>query len=357
MLINLQFLRFAAAMLVVLYHTSAHVRASGIEQGTLFSLSESVGFAGVDIFFVISGFIMAYTTASATGTQASWAFARRRLARIYSGYWPFFLLALAVFAWANPDQLKVASLARSGFLWPANNLLLAVSWTLIFEMFFYVLYSILIICPLAQRRLLLKCLLGFVIAWAIYSQFLRHAYDMGHLEFMSLTEYYTLSPYLAEFLAGAILANGLRLQPRNNGWFWLIAGCLFFVLAGWVNNERFDGEIEQGYYVFFRVLLFGSPALMMLVGLVRLENANWKTPVQFSILVGGASYAIYLSHTLLLTISQHLGFNSFAGGLAPWTAKLLFFILSLVILAYSVAHFRCIERPLHRLFKRALRIN
>jgi peptidoglycan/LPS O-acetylase OafA/YrhL len=97
MLINVQFLRFAAAMLVVVYHVSAHIRDAGIDPGPFFQLSEAVGFAGVDIFFVISGFIMAYTTHAAAGAVDAWAFARRRMARIYSGYWPFFLLALHVF--------------------------------------------------------------------------------------------------------------------------------------------------------------------------------------------------------------------------------------------------------------------
>jgi peptidoglycan/LPS O-acetylase OafA/YrhL len=357
MLINVQFLRFAAAMMVVFYHTSSHVRASGIEQGMLFSLSEAVGFAGVDIFFVISGFIMAHTTATSAGAKASWAFARRRLARIYSGYWPFFLIALAVFAWANPEQLKMASLVRSWFLWPANNLLLAVSWTLIFELFFYVVYTLLIFCSEDRRTLMLKFFLVFIMAWSTYSQFGRHAYDMGHLEFMSLAEYYMLSPYLAEFLAGAIVAVWLRHHPDKHGWTWLAAGCVCFVLAGWVNKEMFAGEIEQGYHVFFRVLLFGSASLMILTGLVRLERAAWKAPVRFSVLVGGASYAIYLSHTLVLTISQYLGFNSFAGGLGDWPARLLFIGLTLIILAYSVAHYRIFERPLHQRFKRALGIS
>ena len=87
MLINIQFLRLAAAMLVVFYHTSAHVRSTGAEQGLFFAVNDAVGFAGVDIFFVISGFIMAHTSFGDSGGVAGWAFLRRRIARIYSGYW------------------------------------------------------------------------------------------------------------------------------------------------------------------------------------------------------------------------------------------------------------------------------
>ena len=357
MLINIQFLRFAAAMLVVFYHTSAQVRATGVDQGWFFALSEAVGFAGVDVFFVISGFIMAHTTRSDSGAGSAWSFFRRRLARIYSGYWPFFLLALAVFAWVNPAQLQNSSLVRSAILWPANVLLIAVSWTLIFEMFFYVLYAGLLVLSPTRREFLLKLMLVFILGWSVYSQFVRHAYDQGQLESISLSEYYVLSPYLAEFLAGAIAASWLFRGSRTQPWIWLTAGIALFLLGGWINNGFFNGDIEQGYFVVFRVLVFGVPALCLLIGLVQMELAEVQAPLRFSLLAGGASYAIYLSHTLILTLTQHLGFNRFASQLLPDWAPLLFIGLALLILVYSMIHFRLLERPLHKLFKRALQIS
>ena len=357
MLINVQFLRFAAAMLVVVYHVSAHVRDAGIDPGPLFLLSEAVGFAGVDIFFVISGFIMAYTTHSAAGIVEAWAFARRRMARIYSGYWPFFLLALALFFWVNPDHIQSSDLVRSAILWPTNHLLIAVSWTLIFEMFFYLLFSVLIVFSLGRRELLLWLLLVLVIAWSVFSQFGRHAYDPGQLEYISLAEYYMLSPYLGEFLAGSILAGMLRTRPGNHSWIWLLAGISLFLLGGLLNNRLFEGSIEQGYYVFFRVLVFGVPSLMILMGMVRLEQEGIRAPLRFSIRAGGASYAIYLSHTLLLTASQHLGLNEFAGQLGVTTAQLLYISYALVILVYSVIHYHLLERPLHRGLKKLLLVD
>jgi len=357
MLINIQFLRFVAAMLVVVYHASAHVRDAGVDQGAFFSLSEAVGFAGVDIFFVISGFIMAYTTYSAAGLSDGWAFARRRIARIYSGYWPFYVAALALFAWANQGYLQSSSLIRSAILWPANQLLIAVSWTLIFEMFFYLLYTFLVIFTLRRRTIVLQALLLFIVCWSLYSQFGRHAYDPGQLEHISLAEYYTLSPYLAEFLSGAIVAGWLRRRAGGHAWVWLTLGVGLFCSAGWVNNHVFAGQLEQGYYVFFRVLAFGTPSLMLLTGMVRLEQAGVQAPLRFSLLAGGASYAIYLSHTLLFTASQHLGLNAFAGSLGPSPTQFLFMLYAVLVLVYSMAHYQWLERPLHRRFKRILGID
>jgi len=344
-------------MLVVLYHASAHVRDSGVDQGAFFALSEAVGFAGVDVFFVISGFIMAYTTREDAGLTDGWSFLRRRLARIYSGYWPFFLLALFLFAWISPSHLKEANLVRSAILWPANDLLIGVSWTLIFEMYFYLLYTVLITFSSRRRSVLLVATLVFVGVWSLYSQFIRHAYDPGRLELISLAEYYMLSPYLAEFLAGALLAGWLGRHRGVSGWAWLAAGCALFLLAGWLNNSVFGGKIEQGYFVFYRVLAFGVPSLLILMGLERLEQAGQSAPVRFSIMAGGASYAVYLSHTLLLQASQYLGLNAWAGQLGTTTVRWVFGVYAVLILGYSVVHARLLERPLHRYFRRLLSVS
>lgn len=352
MLINLQFLRFVAAMLVVLYHTSAHVRSTGLDQGLLFTLSEGIGFAGVDIFFVISGFIMAWTTREMSGSGEAFSFLRRRAARIYSGYWPFFLLAVVIFAWANADHFQDSDVLKSAFLWPTNRLLLAVSWTLIFELYFYLCFTVLTALSPRSRKGILIFAFVVVCAWSVYCEFVRDAFAPGSLEYMSLAEYYMASPYLAEFIGGALLANLFSRKPDGPGWSWLVGGIVLFLSGAWWNLQFFDGHIEQGYWVFYRVLVFGIPSAMILLGLVRVEHRGISAPAQFSLLAGGASYAIYLSHTLILTVTQRLGFNDWAGHFSATGARAMFIILAGVILAYSIVHYRLLERPLHKLFLR-----
>jgi peptidoglycan/LPS O-acetylase OafA/YrhL len=359
MLINIQFLRMAAAMLVVFYHTSSHVGSTGLEQGAFFDVSEALGFAGVDIFFVISGFIMAHTSYALGGPAAGWGFLRRRVARIYSGYWPFFLLAWPLFWWLNPGLMQELDLFRNIILWPVYPLLIAVAWTLIFEMFFYLLFTVIISLTQDRRQLLLCILFALMAVWAVYSQYVRNAYAPGQLEYMGKAEYYMFSPYLLEFLGGALLAYRMKRYARGPGFsvLLLLAGSLLFLAGGWINNHYFGGAIEQGYTVFYRVLVFGIPALLILAGLVGLDQNGLRAPLKFSLLTGGASYAIYLSHTLILVGLQKLGFNEFAGNLGGWAMQAIYFSLMLAILIYSVLHYRWVERPLHRLFKRALRVN
>ena len=146
MLVNIQFLRCVAAMLVVVYHASARMPSGEGPVSWLFQAGTATGFAGVDVFFVISGFIMAWTTFEKAGSEDGSDFARRRVARIYSGYWPFFILAAVVFAWARAGHFAESNLLKSFFLWPQplNHNLLEVTWTLSFELYFYALFTLVV---------------------------------------------------------------------------------------------------------------------------------------------------------------------------------------------------------------------
>ena len=355
MLTNVQFLRFFAAMLVVFYHMAAHLHASQQAPGLIFGWAETAGFAGVDIFFVISGFIMAWTTSGVSGGAEAMAFARRRLARIYSGYWPFFLLAFGLFTWLGGYYLANAQLLRSFFLWPTElaHLLIPVSWTLIFELFFYLLFSVLIgLSGQLSREKVIRYIALFVLFWTLYSHFIRRAYDPGLLEEMNVYEQYLLFPYLLEFLAGAMLAGWLNKNREGRGWAYLLMGLLLFIAGGWINQELFGGKLIEGYHIIWRVLIFGSASVFILTGLVRLENKGWAMLPRFSRLAGGASYALYLCHTLILAGTYQLGLNAWLRGQSGWVAQAAFLSLALLMLGYSMVHFRWVERPLHQLFRK-----
>lgn len=355
MLTNIQFLRFLAALMVVLFHASQHVQASGHSPGALFDFGRSAGFAGVDVFFVISGFIMAWTTHKKSGSGYASSFARRRVARIYSGYWPFYLIALGYFTYLGGNYLANAQLLRSALLWPTElrYLLLPVSWTLIYEMVFYLLFTVIIASNL-RRDLVIKALMVIVLAWSLYSQFVRRAYDPGALDSMNVFELYLAFPYLLEFLLGSILADWLRDRPEGLAWIPLLTGVFLFVSGGWINDTFFQGKLIQGYFIMWRVLIFGSAPALILAGLYRLEHRGLIILPRFSLLAGGASYALYLCHTLILDATQKLGLNRWLGQLPEWAAKSVFLGLVALIVLYSIAHYRWIERPLHRLFRRFL---
>jgi len=354
-LTNIQFLRFVAALMVVLFHTAPHLRMSGHSAGILFDYGRTVGFAGVDVFFVISGFIMAWTTVEKGGLPDAISFAKRRVARIYSGYWPFYLLALGYFAYLGGHYLANADLIRSALLWPTElrHLLLPVSWTLIYEMAFYLFFTLIIASGIRRGPVIIGLIIC-VLAWNLYSQFVRHAYDPGALEAMSVYELYLAFPYLHEFLLGSVLAGWLRTRPDGLAWTPLLMGLALLLAGGWINDHFFQGKLIQGYYILWRVVIFGSASLLILFGLVRLENRGWKIAPRFSVLAGGASYALYLCHTLILDATQKMGLNTWLAQFPELAAKAVFIGLVALIVLYSMAHYQWIERPLHRLFRRWL---
>ena len=358
MLINIQFLRFAAALAVVVYHAGKHVAATGADPGWLFRAGEAVGFAGVDVFFVISGFIMFHTTRESAGAAAAAEFLKRRVARIYSGYWPFFLFAALVFSRARPEHFAESNLLTSFLLWPMplNQVLLDVSWTLSYEMYFYLLFTVLMLL-IARRRAAL--LVGTVVLIAVLNlvrHFAWHDFSPERFYTHSFANHFLASPFLLEFFAGALLAiSNARGSARTAGWL-LTAGVLGFAAAGVANVVVYDGNIEQGYHVVPRVLLFGIPSVLMLLGLVGLERHGRVAPRRFSLDTGGASYAIYLSHTILLVATMHLGLNAALRGWPDLAVQAVFLLYCALIVAVNVVYYRLAERPLHRLFKRALRV-
>jgi exopolysaccharide production protein ExoZ len=136
---NVQVLRAVAALLVVFIHLDTLLASLGLPV---------FGGGGVDVFFVISGFIMVYTTS--LRDTGPWSFFADRIARIVPLYWSL-TLALIVLNFVAPALLHsqatwrelIESLVFVPFEKP-NGLIapvLYVGWTLNYEMFFYLLFA------------------------------------------------------------------------------------------------------------------------------------------------------------------------------------------------------------------------
>ena len=119
------------------------------------------GVSGVDLFFVISGFVMVTVTRGRFGRLTKAArFRWGRLTRIYPTYWFYFFLTLSVFlwkpSWVNTSLHEQADLLASFLLWPTASLpLVMVSWSLVNELWFYVVFTLLLLFP---ERVLLPSL-------------------------------------------------------------------------------------------------------------------------------------------------------------------------------------------------------
>lgn len=316
---GIQYLRAVAAGAVVVYHAAQRT-------GTRFTVGE----AGVDLFFVISGFLMIAITSPQTRPAG---FLRDRIKRIVPAYWiatTVFLggVVLGLFPNARLDWGHVAAsylfvphrMPGSEAVWP----LLVPGWTLNFEMFFYALFALTLAAPRSWQLPVLTALLaGCCLLGAL-------------LEPQGAIGVFYSQPILLEFVAGAWL-----------GWYWKRHGAppggmvaialavLLYVAAWWIDDDS------------LRVLTYGVPAVLLFAGMLGLEHRGGgirHIPVLHRL--GDASYAIYLWHTMILAVVIK------AGRMAGLPVPALIALGVIASLLGGVAAWWLIERPINAFFKR-----
>lgn len=148
---GLQLGRALAALLVVLFH--AELLFEHYFGAAPFGRPFALGHAGVDFFFVLSGFILMWVHGRDIGPPGQLApFARRRLRRVMLPYWVVLALILPVY-WLVPgfgqgfEREPTAILAAITLFPDPRGYTLAVAWTLTHELIFYALFGLLIAAP------------------------------------------------------------------------------------------------------------------------------------------------------------------------------------------------------------------
>ena len=337
-LYGLQAARAVAAGLVMMQH-ALH------EAARIYGRTEGASFpwqVGVDLFFVISGFIIVYTSAKLFGAPGGpGRFLERRLLRVVPLYWLFTSLLLPVTLFAGqllhtarfvPLQVVCSYLFFPGYTRPDGSIspVLATGWTLNYEMFFYLAFTPLI--ALSRARAVAAVAVGFGALALLGSVVDLH---LAPLRFWA-------RPIILDFVAGALFAHaylgGWRL-PRAATWA-LGAAAMALLAAQPLLDLHWPRLWSTGVPA---VLLFCPFALAR--GEARREA--WPAPV---LALGDASYSLYLSHP----------FSLFAVALG-WKALRLHDRLPEP--AYTATALACallggwltyawIERPLMRLLRR-----
>lgn len=336
---SVQALRGIAALLVVLFHLRIVEARYG--EGTPL-LPEMLRFAdgGVDLFFVISGFIMATITSGAfRGVGAGTRFMARRTWRIVPLYWFYTTVVVVLMAFAPgianssyQDQGVVASY----LLWPQEQLpLLTVGWTLIHEMYFYLVVAA--VLASGQERLLRPALA----AWAALVLVANMLPAIGTPWYALVTNAMTL-----EFIAGAWLGLCWRKIPAQLGGPLLCAGAAGFAVA---LPALHLADAEQGPVL--RTLVFGTASLLVVAGAVLQESrGSFPVPAWLKA-VGDSSYSLYLSHVFVISATARLWHRS---GLADaWWHHAIFLASALGLsVLVGLASWRWLERPLYRAARR-----
>jgi len=327
---NIQMLRALAAIAVVLHHAYPHYEAMGGKLSGIRIISQW-GFLGVDIFFVISGFIMAYTTFNKERTLSNAkTFLQHRLYRIYLGYWPFFFAMLSILLVIQSVRLSNIDMIGSFSLMNADmfQLVLPISWSLSYELYFYVLFLFTFFFSIKQLYILMPIVVGIILSLVLYSFFIPE-----------FSKSFFYSPFLLEFFFGVLL----YMYKDHLMKLWLLPVSLLIVFIAYGYGVTY--ETKNGL---FRVLTFGTGALFIVLGTLILEQKNiYRAGKTFESL-GDASYTLYLSHLIILELFYLVGlrqlFNS-DGTLIPLLGLLLIMFISIV---FSVIYYKCIEKPVYK---------
>ncbi|GAB2482777.1 acyltransferase [Comamonas humi] len=346
MLQHIQILRFAAAMWVALLHVQGLPFFAQLPP--LLQQVAAGGYAGVDIFFVISGVIMARSTAGMPhGWRAALRFGLVRFSRIYTGWWPALLLFVAVLGAAHRLPPNVGLLA-SALLYPTNftHHISPVIWTLVFELYFYALIAASLLLPPAWR----DRVLGLLFAALVLSIGYHHAQQRFAPEMFEQAGWLLMlyaSPLVAEFLLGYFLYRFVQVRPRQRWGLWATAAVALGACAV-VYAQRFV-VYEPGLSGFFhwpeRALLIGTAATA-LVGMA-LALAEPRSRVLLALArLGDYSFAIYLLHMLVYWCLALLWAALPAALQLRGPMTLL--ALALVVLA-SALYYHWVEHPLYLL--------
>jgi len=319
--------------MVVIYHLvhAEHVHGRG---ESVLGGPAHFGFAGVDVFFVISGFIMATITAGRFGSIAgALDFLGRRALRIFPLYWLCSaVIVLALFV--RPDSLDASfaekSIVHSLLLWPQEGgPLLEVGWTLTYEMFFYAMTAIAL--AVSARSRIPRMIAGWAVALLVV-QLLPAQAPWSKL----LT-----SPLALEFMAGVIAALHWRRLSVSRAWLTISAGMIWMICAGiCLADHPYYGQADR-----IRVLAFGLPSALLVTGLARLEVDGRIRPPQFAVLLGDASYSLYLTHLFVLSLSGRMWSSLGATGTTPGNIA---FVIStfMACCATGLLVHKLVERPM-----------
>lgn len=338
---SLQCLRGLAALAVVLFHLRG-VEIKYLQGPMVLDALARYADAGVDLFFVVSGFVM---TTIAAGRYAkvgeSERFLVKRAWRVLPMYWIFTTLVVVLMAMI-PSLVNSSyagqSVLASYLLIPHGQLpVLTVGWTLVHEMYFYAVFAGII--AFVPERMVPAVLL-------LWAALIAAAAGIAP---MPGTPAHTLAvnPLTYEFIAGALLGLYWRHIPAWMAWPLLAAGAATAIVAAATLPESGPATISVGT----RVVCFGSASVLLLAGAIRLEaNGGLHAPRWLSLL-GDSSYSLYLTHIFVISAAG----RAWAWYLpAPgWAGHLGFVVLTTLaccVVGYVVHIW--LERPLLALPRR-----
>jgi len=335
---SLQLLRGVAAFAVLVFHVCT--LSTDYAGSVFYAPFTRIGEAGVDLFFVISGFVMSTTTYDNFDTPGTpRRFAIHRLSRIYPPYW---ILSAFLFLYYiyNPTGVNSkqggVNITASFLLAPSSKIpLLPVAWTLVHEMFFYTVFF-LALCFVARRWF------GWMLfGWATLIIANLLVQQLGLCEGLAL---FLLHPFNLEFIAGAAIGLAFRyrvdlFKPYSR----ISVGAAIVMFCG-VAVFLQNFPTSEALSVTWRVVWFGIPALLLVAGSIDLQVSRQGWRGVFT-RMGDYSYSLYLVHILIIHFAYRVITRKFGITLNFSSNAFLAIVLIVTCIFASKLYYRFIEKP------------
>lgn len=329
--LTIQVARGLAALIVAFYHGSNSIKVALAMPVHPFGILFQFGHAGVDFFFVLSGFIIFHVHRNDINRPDRLSeFAWKRITRIYPLFW--FIMIFITAKFIALGDFKWMHFAKTIFLLPQPPLpMLMQSWTLVHEQLFYLFFGLTI----------------FNMRFAIFASALWLC-GFAASPLVNLPSSGTVrdiidnlwSTYNLEFLVG-ILVAWLHLKDRRiDPWLTMTSGLAIFSATAIADNYQYFSSSTNA-----SILLYGASSGMIILGSVTAEARGMIRLGSWAEIMGDVSYPLYLVHGIVISITTTLLSKLYAKGL-PASAILITAVIGSCIVAYLLNRF--IERPIAR---------
>ena len=283
----IQVLRGLFCLVVIITHIT--INSNDLLKKDFFFNFSLFGYAAVDFFFVLSGFMITYTSIKNAGRpDKSLIFIRRRLIKIFPIYW----IVITIFAtgqfflrsyYNTPYEFNFWNIISTYFLFPGHIMINGVSWTLTHELYFYLLFLFFFFIPKKEW-----VFLGFFIYSILIISFTATGLYSHELQWMKLM----FSPINIEIYLGMLAATIMSKVKIKLGVVLIVIGSVLFIISAFLSN--------LGFYLFNnefdRLILFGLPATLIILGIASYEMIYSVKANKTLLLLGEASYSLYLIH-------------------------------------------------------------
>lgn len=331
---SIQYLRALASLMVVHCHFYEIV---------LGDFTSWWGGMGVDLFFVISGFVLYLSTRHDPSPRQ---YLINRVSRVVPTYWVMTCILGFVLVFF-PGVFKTADFTVTHFLlsllffphWAPNSTtsifpIYAIGWTLMYEWFFYISFMLFLS---VKKNLILKLFL-FLSSFVVGANLiLRVNDDVALVTFFS-------SPIILEFFMGVLIAHLYAQKKINLGMFAqsvlvLIAIVMFIVMLGY-------------YEKFGRVICAGIPAAILVFALAGMDTIGKVRNIKLFTLIGDSSYSLYLIHPFVYGIFRFAYSRGYLDGIS---LVAIYFVSLFFVLVSAVVFYKLVELPLCAAVKRVLK--